>query len=141
MSDRREKKSHLWARDPNDWYVESKWCAARLFEEELFEGTNHIDCQCGLRPVWSGSAARFRAWFRSATKPPGVKLRSDEGGRCSLRSDLSRFTLPSTDADAYLFLRTIFAPIVKPRWDDTIMARTARTTDRCRACTLLGEDA
>jgi len=28
----RKRDSHLWARDPLDWYVEPEWCSERLFE-------------------------------------------------------------------------------------------------------------
>jgi len=34
----RKRESHLWRRDPLDWYVEPEWCSARLFELEKFEG-------------------------------------------------------------------------------------------------------
>jgi hypothetical protein len=34
----RKRESHLWARDPNDWYVEPPWCSERLFDVEQFLG-------------------------------------------------------------------------------------------------------
>lgn len=45
MSEPKKKDAHLWARDPNDWYVEEEWCARRLFDEERFEG-----------PIWDPCA-------------------------------------------------------------------------------------
>jgi hypothetical protein len=32
----RKRKSHLWVRDPHDWYVEPDWVSRRLFEVERF---------------------------------------------------------------------------------------------------------
>lgn len=34
----RKRESHLWSRDPHDWYIEPEWCSARLFEAEAFTG-------------------------------------------------------------------------------------------------------
>lgn len=34
----RKRDSHLWARHPEDWYVEPEWCSARLFEAEDISG-------------------------------------------------------------------------------------------------------
>ena len=34
----RKRESHLWRRDPLDWYVEPEWCSERLFELEHFHG-------------------------------------------------------------------------------------------------------
>ena len=38
--------AHNFARDPNDWYVEPRWCSIRLFEEEKFHGEIY-DPNCG----------------------------------------------------------------------------------------------
>jgi hypothetical protein len=38
--------AHNFARDPNDWYVEPRWCSIRLFEEEKFAG-EILDPACG----------------------------------------------------------------------------------------------
>ena len=35
---RAPKAAGIWARDPNDWYVEPEWCSRRLFETEAFGG-------------------------------------------------------------------------------------------------------
>lgn len=35
----RKRQSHLWRRDPLDWYVEPEWCSERLFAMEAFGGT------------------------------------------------------------------------------------------------------
>lgn len=38
MAIQKEKKSHIWDRDPNDWYVEPYECSLALFDLETFEG-------------------------------------------------------------------------------------------------------
>jgi hypothetical protein len=38
--------AHNFERDPNDWYVEPRWCSQRLFEEEDFDG-EILDPCCG----------------------------------------------------------------------------------------------
>jgi len=45
----RKRESHLWRRDPLDWYVEPEWCSVRLFELEKFEG-----------PIWDPAAGTGR---------------------------------------------------------------------------------
>jgi hypothetical protein len=40
------RNSHIWARDPDDWYVEPDWCSRRLFAEEPFDG-EIVDRSCG----------------------------------------------------------------------------------------------
>jgi len=42
----RKRESNLWEREQHDWYCEPEWCSARLFEDEIFEGTI-IDPSCG----------------------------------------------------------------------------------------------
>ena len=44
---KRLKASHLWERDPHDYYCEPQWCSERLFEEEGFSGTI-VDPCCGM---------------------------------------------------------------------------------------------
>ena len=41
-----EKKAHVYARDPHDWYVESPACTRALLRAERFYGTIH-DPACG----------------------------------------------------------------------------------------------
>lgn len=43
----REKQSHLWERDPHDWYVEPYECSSALFMVEDFDGAIW-DPACGL---------------------------------------------------------------------------------------------
>ena len=44
----RKRRSHLWERDPHDWYVEPSWVSARLFKSEQFEGRVYDPaCGCG----------------------------------------------------------------------------------------------
>ena len=42
----RKRKSSLWAREANDWYVEPPWVSERLFHVETFYGTI-CDPACG----------------------------------------------------------------------------------------------
>jgi hypothetical protein len=48
-AEKKAKVAHVWARDPNDWYVEEAWVNRRLFEEERFEG-----------PIWDPAAGMCR---------------------------------------------------------------------------------
>lgn len=41
------KSAHLWARHPEDWYVEPDWCSRRLFDVEAFSGLIY-DPACGI---------------------------------------------------------------------------------------------
>jgi hypothetical protein len=43
----RKRKSKLWVRHPEDWYVEEEWCNTRFFEVEPFEGRIE-DPACGM---------------------------------------------------------------------------------------------
>lgn len=45
--EKRLLSAHLWARHPDDWYVEEPWVDRRLFEYERFEGSL-CDPACGL---------------------------------------------------------------------------------------------
>lgn len=58
----RELNAHLWARHPDDWYVEPEWCSRRLFEVEDFQGFI-LDPACGLgRIVASAIDAGYGAF-------------------------------------------------------------------------------
>lgn len=46
MTETTPKNAHLWARHPEDWYVEPFWVSQRLFEVESFVG-GIIDPSCG----------------------------------------------------------------------------------------------
>lgn len=52
----RERKSHLWARDPDDWYVEPLWCAEALFAAVRFDGLIYDPC-CGLGRILDAARA------------------------------------------------------------------------------------
>ncbi len=55
------KDAHLWARHPEDYYVEPDWVSQRLFAMENFEGTV-VDPACGSgRIVRAGRAHRQKA--------------------------------------------------------------------------------
>lgn len=57
-----EKKSHIWDRHPQDWYVEPEWCSRRLFEVEHFHGQIY-DPSCGFgRIVVSAEQAGLMAY-------------------------------------------------------------------------------
>lgn len=54
--------AHLWARHPQDWYVEPEWCSERLFAVESFHGAV-IDPACGSgRIVRAARAAGLEAY-------------------------------------------------------------------------------
>jgi hypothetical protein len=55
----RKRESHLWRRDPLDWYVEPEWCSERLFEMEKFEGLVY-DPFAGLGRIVKAAGARGR---------------------------------------------------------------------------------
>lgn len=60
-ADIKGKDAHLWARHPEDWYVEPEWCSERLFATVNFEGTV-VDPSCGSgRIVRAGRAHREKA--------------------------------------------------------------------------------
>lgn len=42
----KEKNSHIWERDPDNFYIEPEWCSSRLFDEEVFVHFVH-DPACG----------------------------------------------------------------------------------------------
>jgi len=42
----RKRDSHLWKRDPLDYYIEPRWCSERLFATETFTGAVW-DSACG----------------------------------------------------------------------------------------------
>lgn len=45
----RERKSHVWDRQAEDWYVEPEWCWRRLFQRRGFTpGMTVLDPACGL---------------------------------------------------------------------------------------------
>jgi len=59
---KRERKSHVWARSGDDWYVEPEWVSKRLFEAEHFAGEVWDPC-CGTgRIVQSAVLAGHRSY-------------------------------------------------------------------------------
>ena len=59
---KRERKSHVWARSDDDWYVEPEWVSERLFQAEPFEGDVWDPC-CGTgRIVQAACAAGHRSY-------------------------------------------------------------------------------
>lgn len=79
MPETKERKSHVWEKHPDNWYVEPSWCVERLFDAVSFFGTIHDPC-CGLGTI---PLVARRAGFkttasdivdRALTKPVGVGL-------------------------------------------------------------------
>jgi hypothetical protein len=71
MSDvveKREKKAHLWDRDPDGWYSEPEWVWRRFFEEEPFVGKIHDPC-CGRGNVIQAARAAGHAAMGSDIAP------------------------------------------------------------------------
>jgi len=56
-------KAHIWARDPDDWYVDEEWCATSMFAMERFgpaaaPGPHYIiDPFCGMGRILDAAAA------------------------------------------------------------------------------------
>jgi len=46
MSLMRERKSHIYERDPDDWYLEPHWVSERLFEVETFDRNSALLDPC-----------------------------------------------------------------------------------------------
>jgi hypothetical protein len=70
----RALNAHLWARHPDDWYVEPEWCSERLFEVEKFEDFI-LDPACGLgRIVASATAAGYGAFGHDKVDRSGFCL-------------------------------------------------------------------
>lgn len=69
------KEAHLWARDPDDWYVEPSWCSKALFAKEFFTG-EIVDPACGMgRILDSAKAAGY------ITRGIDIKLRGTIASR------------------------------------------------------------
>lgn len=50
------KDAHLWARDPDDWYIEPRWVDDALFTVEKFQGVVTDPC-CGLGRILDAARA------------------------------------------------------------------------------------
>jgi len=53
---KRERKSHVWTRSDDDWYIEPEWVSARLFGVEHFEGAVW-DPACGSGRICESARA------------------------------------------------------------------------------------
>ncbi len=53
---RKRKDAHLWARDPDDFYLEPRWCDEALFRMEPFEGMI-VDPACGTGRILDAARA------------------------------------------------------------------------------------
>lgn len=83
MTETTPKNAHLWARHPEDWYVEPEWCSRRLFEVEPFGG-RIWDPSCGTGRIVR--AARERGHLAVGTD---LVMRSPV---CSSQEDFLRTT-------------------------------------------------
>lgn len=64
--------AHLWARHPQDWYIEPEWCSARLFDVERFFG-EIVDPACG-----SGRIVRSAKMAGKLASGSDIVKRSEE---------------------------------------------------------------
>lgn len=64
----RKRDSHLWTRDPNDWYIEPEWCSERLFEMESFDGSICDPC-AGIGRIVASALVAGLAAYGSDIKP------------------------------------------------------------------------
>ena len=64
MTEPKAKKSHLWARHPDDWYCEDQWISERLFASGAFADCRTIlDPACGMGRIVDAAA---RAGYQAA---------------------------------------------------------------------------
>ena len=73
----RQRQSHVWARDPGDFYVEPEWCSQRLFDVHSFVG-EVIDPACGCGRVVEAARRAHHAsegWDAVDRGFPGTKVR------------------------------------------------------------------
>lgn len=64
----RQRKSHIWDRDPLDWYVEPRWVSQRLFDREGFEGPIVDPC--------AGSGNIYKSAIRAGHKATAFDIKS-----------------------------------------------------------------
>lgn len=65
-----KKDAHLWRRDPDDWYVEPRWCSEALFAKEFFFG-RIVDPACGIGRVLDAASAASLPTFGLDIKERG----------------------------------------------------------------------
>ncbi len=70
----RERRSHIFARDPDGWYVDPLWCSRRLFQEEQFAPLIW-DPFCGQGNVLEGAIANGHRAFGSDIRDRGATWR------------------------------------------------------------------
>ena len=68
----REKNAHLWARHPDDWYVEPAWCNDALFAKINFIGTV-VDPCCGSGTTLLAAKQVDRKWLGYEINPEHVE--------------------------------------------------------------------
>lgn len=72
----KSRTSHIWARDPDDWYVEPEWCSEALFAAVPFEGKICDPC-CGLGRVLDAAAAAGYQTLGGDIRDRGASARHD----------------------------------------------------------------
>ena len=80
----RDRKSKIWDRDPDAWYVEEPWCAERLFQDEVFPGRVVDPC--------AGRGTIVAAGLDHGVRIEGFDLR--HRGSDLVRGGLDFFALP-----------------------------------------------
>jgi hypothetical protein len=73
----RKRDSHLWRRDPHDFYCEPRWTADQLFRVQPFSG-EIIDPVCGLGNIVEAARSAghtAEGWDVIDRGLPGTKLR------------------------------------------------------------------
>ena len=68
------KNAHLWARDPDDWYVEPQWCNDALFAAEKFDGVI-VDPCCGMGRILDAAGRAGYSTFGCDIKDRGASAR------------------------------------------------------------------
>jgi hypothetical protein len=59
---KRPRQAHIWAKNPDGFYIEPRWCSERLFAVEPFEGPIH-DPACGLGRIVESARQAGRAAY------------------------------------------------------------------------------
>ena len=78
---RRERRSYIWDRHPDDFYVEPSWFSERLFDAEIFVG-EVIDPCCGSGNIVRSARARHLPAAGWDIGDPQGRWRQGRHSRC-----------------------------------------------------------
>lgn len=99
----RQRDSHIFVRDANDWYLEPHWCSAQLFDVEPFDRSHVLLDPCtgtGRIVAIFDNETELDAWLDDDGGPRVVKMRKDKTPPA-----YKRRTAPVTSAGAAPFMK------------------------------------